>query len=63
MPGAADPVISLDADLVKTLQDGPIAVLYRYVDRTGNLGQPSRWQEIYVDLDPLPESLVAPLVP
>ncbi|WP_205903930.1 hypothetical protein [Pseudomonas viridiflava] len=63
LPGAADPVISLDADLVKTLQDGPIAVLYRYVDRSGNLGQPSRWQEIYVDLDPLPESLVAPLVP
>ncbi|WKW31411.1 hypothetical protein KIH13_22400 [Pseudomonas viridiflava] len=63
LPGAGDPVISLDADLVKTLQDGSIAVLYRYVDRTGNLGQPSRWQEIYVDLDPSPESLVAPLVP
>lgn len=63
LPGAARPVVRIDSDLIKTLKDGLIAVLYRYVDRTGNLGQPSFWQEVHVDLDPLAENLVAPTVP
>ncbi|WP_024694123.1 hypothetical protein [Pseudomonas syringae] len=63
LPGADRPVVSLDSDVVKTLKEGLIAVLYRYVDRTGNLGQPSRWQEVHVDLAPLAENLVAPTVP
>jgi hypothetical protein len=58
-----DPVVGIASDMIKTLQDGQIWILYRYVDRTGNLGQPSQWQEIYVDLDLLPANLPAPEVP
>ncbi|SHN17539.1 hypothetical protein SAMN05216593_11196 [Pseudomonas asturiensis] len=63
LPGAARPVVGLASDEIKKLTQGLIAVLYRYVDRTGNLGQPSQWQEIHVDLNPLAENLVAPTVP
>ncbi|RRV07564.1 hypothetical protein EGJ27_10825 [Pseudomonas sp. v388] len=62
-PGAPDPVVGISSDTIKTLQDGQIAIVYRYVDRTGNLGQPSQWTEIFVDLDLLPAKLPAPEVP
>lgn len=62
-PGAPEPVVSIPSATIKGLQDGQIAIIYRYVDRTGNLGQPSQWTEIFVDLDPLPENLPAPTVP
>ncbi|MDF2642012.1 MAG: hypothetical protein K0R45_1284, partial [Pseudomonas sp.] len=62
-PGAPAPVIGIPSDTVKTLQDGQVRILYRYIDRTGNLGQPSQWTEIFVDLDPLPENLATPEVP
>lgn len=62
-PGAPAPVVGIPSADIKTLQDGQIGVLYRYVDRTGNLGQPSKWTEIFVDLDPLPDNLPPPEVP
>ncbi|CAM3141144.1 hypothetical protein BZK31_06465 [Pseudomonas floridensis] len=57
-----DPVVQLGRDIIDTLDAGKIGVLYRYLDRSGNLGQPSMWQEIYVDLRPLPTNLPAPVV-
>jgi len=56
-------VVAILSDDIKSFQDGHIAISYRYIDRTGNLGQPSEWSDIYVDLDPLPETLVDPQVP
>jgi hypothetical protein len=56
-------VVGIPSADIQNLPDGDIAILYRYVDRTGNLGQPSAWVELYVDLAPLPENLVEPVVP
>lgn len=56
-------VLDISAAVIKTLPDGHIGIAYRYVDRAGNLGYPSAWARLYVDLDPLPESLATPEVP
>ncbi|RMV00646.1 hypothetical protein ALP19_100814 [Pseudomonas syringae pv. tomato] len=62
VPEAGDPVVRLEADFVKTLSQGRIAVVYRYQDRTGNFGAYSGATYIEVDLNPGPAGLQTPEV-
>ncbi|WP_032633217.1 hypothetical protein N027_16105 [Pseudomonas syringae USA007] len=57
-----DPVVSIDSALIKGLVQGKIGIYYRYIDRTGNLGQFSPATVLQVDLTPAPDGLQAPRV-
>ncbi|MCR8721588.1 hypothetical protein NVV30_23195, partial [Pseudomonas syringae] len=57
-----DPVVSIDSALIKGLVQGKIGIYYRYIDRTGNLGQFSPATVLQVDLMPAPDGLQAPRV-
>ncbi|EPM72249.1 hypothetical protein A584_05967 [Pseudomonas syringae pv. theae ICMP 3923] len=61
-PGAADPLVSIDSELIKGLVPGKIGIYYRYIDRTGNMGQFSPATVLQVDLTPAPDNLQAPRV-
>ncbi|NAT25933.1 hypothetical protein [Pseudomonas syringae] len=61
-PGAADPLVSIDSELIKGLVPGKIGIYYRYIDRTGNMGQFSPATVLQVDLTPAPGNLLAPKV-
>ncbi len=56
-------VLSIDSADIERLPQDEIGISYRYVDRSGNLGQMSMPVELYVDLDPLPSGLEDPVVP
>ncbi|SDW54955.1 hypothetical protein SAMN05444064_104252 [Pseudomonas syringae] len=58
----ADLVVSIDSELVKGLTQGKIGIFYRYIDRTGNLGQFSTVSDLQFDLTPAPDGLQAPKV-
>lgn len=56
-------VVGIDSEVIRNnLPHGDIGILYRYVDRTGNLGQPSAWVELHVDLSSPPRDLPPPRV-
>ncbi|POD79167.1 hypothetical protein BKM17_05915 [Pseudomonas syringae group genomosp. 3] len=57
-----DPVVPIDSALIKGLVQGKIGIYYRYIDRTGNLGQFSPATVLQVDLMPAPDGLQAPRV-
>ncbi|GBH10990.1 Phenylalanyl-tRNA synthetase beta subunit [Pseudomonas syringae pv. actinidiae] len=57
-----DPVVRIDAALIKGLVQGKIGIYYRYIDRTGNMGQFSPATVLQVDLTPAPDNLQAPRV-
>ncbi|RMR04430.1 hypothetical protein ALP92_102895 [Pseudomonas syringae pv. primulae] len=61
-PGAADPLVSISSELIKGLVQGKIGIYYRYIDRTGNMGQFSPATVLQVDLTPAPDGLLAPKV-
>ncbi|MFA0994505.1 MULTISPECIES: hypothetical protein [Pseudomonas syringae group] len=57
-----DPVVHIDSALIKDLVQGKIGIYYRYIDRTGNMGQFSPATVLQVDLTPAPDVLQAPRV-
>ncbi|WP_044420381.1 hypothetical protein [Pseudomonas syringae group genomosp. 3] len=57
-----DPVVHIESALIKGLVQGKIGIYYRYIDRTGNLGQFSPATVLQVDLTPAPDGLQAPRV-
>ncbi|WP_057435041.1 hypothetical protein [Pseudomonas syringae group genomosp. 3] len=57
-----DPVVPIDSALIKGLVQGKIGIYYRYIDRTGNLGQFSPATVLQVDLTPAPDGLHPPRV-
>ncbi|UQW72646.1 hypothetical protein [Pseudomonas avellanae] len=57
-----DPVVHIDSALIKGLVQGKIGIYYRYIDRTGNMGQFSPATVLQVDLTPAPDGLQAPKV-
>ncbi|WP_235662548.1 MULTISPECIES: hypothetical protein [Pseudomonas syringae group] len=57
-----DPLVEIDSGLIKDLVQGKIGIYYRYIDRTGNLGQFSAVAELQYDLTPEPDGLQAPKV-
>ncbi|WP_024677954.1 hypothetical protein [Pseudomonas syringae] len=57
-----DLVVRIESALIKELVQGKIEIHYRYIDRTGNLGQFSYATVLQVDLTPAPSGLQAPEV-
>lgn len=61
MPNA-DLDVRIPSTLIRTLAQGKIGISYRYVDRTGNLGQISTDAVLQFELVPAPDGLQSPNV-
>ncbi|KPW60102.1 Uncharacterized protein ALO80_03520 [Pseudomonas caricapapayae] len=60
--GKDKPVVQIPSSDIQQLAQGKIGIYFRYIDRTGNLGQFSEVVHLLFDLRPAPENLLGPLV-